>query len=283
MPPRGPDFIIIGAMKAGTTALWAHLSEHPAVFMSAMKETNYFTAEKNWSRGADWYASLFADAPGSALCGEASPSYTKAPAYPGVPARIAAAVPHVKLIYLLREPLARMRSMYLHNVLRGRETASIDRALLDKPKYLDSSRYGYQLSLYLDHFDRRQIHITRAEDLRDDSEAALDELLQFLALKRLDSFPHAIPAAHVTRGRRVSLQLGGRLRSVPAARRLLRLAPRPVRAAIRTSLTRGLDRPEHKLSAAAESELRDRMQPDLEDLHRLLGPSFTGWERDAEG
>lgn len=123
-----PTFVVIGAMKAGTVSLRHYLDEHPDVFLGRggmFGEPNYFVAEYNWSRGRAWYESLFADADADAgqagAIGECSPSYTMAPAFPGVPERMAAVIPDARLVYVVRDPVARMQSMYMHQVSAGRE------------------------------------------------------------------------------------------------------------------------------------------------------------------
>ncbi|MEO1284986.1 MAG: sulfotransferase domain-containing protein, partial [Pseudomonadota bacterium] len=81
-----PHFIIIGAMKSGTTTLYRHLDEHPDVDMSRDKETDLFVSEKNWSRGLGWYSNQFSRA--DAVRGEASPNYSKSRDFPGVAKRM---------------------------------------------------------------------------------------------------------------------------------------------------------------------------------------------------
>ncbi|MGH2725476.1 MAG: sulfotransferase family protein, partial [Actinomycetota bacterium] len=90
---RVPTFIVIGAMKAGTTSLWRYLRSHPQISMPEEKELDYFIAEKNWTRGRDWYVSRFAGAGDAIAVGEASPEYALAHAYPGVPGRMAELIP----------------------------------------------------------------------------------------------------------------------------------------------------------------------------------------------
>ena len=109
-----PTFVVIGAMKAGTVSLCRYLDDHPAVFLGrggTFGEPNYFVAEQNWPRGRDWYESLFDGADGAdkaAAIGECSPSYSWAHAFRGVPERMAQVVPQARLIYVVRDPIARM-------------------------------------------------------------------------------------------------------------------------------------------------------------------------------
>ena len=114
-----PTFVVIGAMKAGTVSLRHYLDEHPDVFLGRggrFGEPNFFVAEYNWPRGRDWYESLFDGAGGAAAIGECSPCYTWAHAFRGVPERMAQVVPEARLVYVVRDPIARMQSMYMHQV-----------------------------------------------------------------------------------------------------------------------------------------------------------------------
>ena len=154
-----PTFVVIGAMKAGTVSLSHYLDQHPDVFLGRggrFGEPNFFVAEQNWPLGRGWYESLFEGAGGAAAIGECSPGYSMAPLFCGVPERMALVVPNARLVYLVRDPIARMQSMYLHQVSAGRERRRPETALLDD-HYLGPSRYGFQLAAFLDHFHRGQV------------------------------------------------------------------------------------------------------------------------------
>jgi hypothetical protein len=140
-----PTFVVIGAMKAGTVNLRHYLDEHPHVFIGR-GEPNFFIAEDNWPRGRGWYESLFDGADRAAAIGECSPCYTWAHLYRGVPERMAQVVPEARLVYVVRDPIARMQSMYTHQVSAGRERRRAEVALLDD-RYLGPSLYGFQLDL----------------------------------------------------------------------------------------------------------------------------------------
>src|SRR5437016_1007207 len=108
-----PSFIVIGAQKAGTTSLDSYLRTHPQVAMSSVKETNFFVEERAWGKGRRWYEGLF-DAAGTATAvGEASPTYSMFPLFAGVPERMARLLPEARLIYLVRDPIERIRSAYI--------------------------------------------------------------------------------------------------------------------------------------------------------------------------
>jgi len=175
-----PTFVVIGAMKTGTSSLANYLRAHPHVFMTTPKEPGFFSLR--WERGLDWYESLFAGAGQAVALGEASTNYTKAPALSGVPGRMASVVPDAKLVYVVRDPLHRIRSHYIHNCAHRGERRSIDAAVRANPDFLDFSRYAYQLGLFLEHFDRQQILIVSSEQLRHERDVVLRRIFEFIGV-----------------------------------------------------------------------------------------------------
>jgi hypothetical protein len=119
-----PDFLVIGAQKAGTTALYAYLRWHPSIAGPFWKEVSFF--DRHWARGEAWYRGQFPLRSSGKVVGEASPSYVF---HPLAPKRVFSLVPEVKLIVLLREPGDRAYSQYQHAVALGRETLSFEDAL----------------------------------------------------------------------------------------------------------------------------------------------------------
>ncbi len=177
-----PTFIVIGAMKAGTTSLYHYLRHDPQVSMPRVKELDFFVEEMNWPRGVPWYRQQFADAgPGQAR-GEASTAYTKFPRFRGVPARMAAVVPEVRLVYVVRDPVERIRSHYQHRVALGAETAPPDVAVEENPIYLDDSRYARQVDQYLEHFAPDQLLIVTSEALRQQRQQAVRRVYEFIGV-----------------------------------------------------------------------------------------------------
>src|SRR5918992_682833 len=138
-----PNLIVIGAQKCGTSALHHYLHLHPDICMSAQKELNFFVESKNWSKGLAWYESNFRGKDGKAkIYGEASPDYTGYPAAPGVPARMHSIVPDAKLILMVRHPVDRIISQYIHLRGSGVETRSLSEALkVPYGESVDSNRY----------------------------------------------------------------------------------------------------------------------------------------------
>jgi hypothetical protein len=177
-----PNFIVIGAMKSGTTSLYQYLKNHEQVFMPTVKELDFFVAESNWSRGLGWYRHQFRAAGGALARGEASTLYTQYPTHDGVPERIARVLPGARLVYVVRDPVERMRSHYQHFLLTGAEERPPEEALLENPVYLECSRYAMQLEQYLDHFPREQILILTSEALRLDRRATVRQVYEFIGV-----------------------------------------------------------------------------------------------------
>jgi hypothetical protein len=179
---RLPNFIVIGAMKSGTTSLFHYLQAHPQAYLSPLKEVEFFVDGRNWRRGLDWYRAQFAGARDAIAVGEASTAYTKYPEYDGVPERIASAIPDARLIYLVRDPIERIRSHYQHRVMTGAERGPIETAVLEDPRYLACSSYAMQLERYLPHFARDRILVVRSEELRSERVETVRRVYAFLGI-----------------------------------------------------------------------------------------------------
>jgi sulfotransferase family protein len=180
---RLPDFVIVGAMKSATSTLYQWLRARPDVHMAWPKETNYFAVPKSWELGIEWYRDQFAEAAAGQLAGEASVIYTS-PQYGDVAAeRMAAAIPNARLIYIVREPIQRLRSHYRHEAQRHRETRSLIECLSEPGNtYLGHSLYHARLEPYARLFPREQILVLRFDDLVRESNPAWFEAQRFLGL-----------------------------------------------------------------------------------------------------
>lgn len=186
-----PDFLIIGAMKAGTTTLYDCLRAHPEVGMSRQKETDFFLNPA--AQGLDWYRGQFD--PARRVKGEASPNYTKRAAFPGVPERAAALVPDAKLVFIARDPVARAASQYRHAILSGAPVPPPE-ALAGSPTFahlVEVSSYAAQLDPWLAHYPRDRLLILRFEDLATDPRPVLSQLAAHLGIA--DRWP-AVDAAN---------------------------------------------------------------------------------------
>jgi Sulfotransferase family len=281
-----PTFVVIGAMKAGTVTLGHYLDEHPNVFLGrggTFGEPNFFIAEQNWPRGRGWYEQLFGGAGGAAAIGECSPSYTWAHAYRGVPERMAQVVPQARLVYVVRDPIARMQSMYMHQVSAGRERRRAEVALLDD-RYLGPSRYGFQLAAFLDHFDSSQVLVIASEVLRDRPREALSAVFNHLGVD-----PAAVDLDKRLRDHRSIDKPVPRLHGFEwLPRRQVKLHPRS-RPDQRTGVARLVTTRRARAGDSAipeelRGQLAERLAPDLRHFEDLIGhkvPSDWRWPTSA--
>lgn len=197
-----PNFLLIGAPKSGTTSLYEYLRQHPQVFMSEMKEPNFFAfeGESLSFRGSgaeinkasitqlEKYKTLFYRA-NHKVVGEASTLYLY---IPKASERIKYYIPEVKLIAVLRNPVDRAYSSFLHLIRQGREPIKdFEKALLVEEeriknnwiflsRYKDVGLYYSQLKRYYDKFDSAQIKVFLYDDLKNDCVGLMKEVYDFL-------------------------------------------------------------------------------------------------------
>ncbi|HEX6131895.1 MAG TPA: sulfotransferase [Actinomycetota bacterium] len=281
---RLPTFLIVGGMKCGTTALYRYLQAHPDVYMPAVKAPEFFVEEANWGRGVDWYRRMFAGAPPDAVAiGEASNAYTKYPTFRGVPERIAAHLPDVRMIYAVRDPIDRIRSHYQTRVWQGDERAPIETAVFDDPRYVAYSRYGMQLERYLACFPRERILVITSEALRNDRVATLRRVLSFVGADA-----EVVPdnadrefyrSGDHARSSLVPLRVRKALkRHLPAAKRGKELENRLFRA---LDVVRGRPAAPPRAPVTMPDDVRARLASLLDDdvrrLRELVGPAVDAW------
>jgi Sulfotransferase domain len=205
-----PDFLVLGAQKAGTTALYAYLRWHPGITGPSWKEVSFF--DRHWWRGVRWYRGQFPLRSRGRLVGEASPSYLF---HPLAPERARAVVPDARLVVVLRDPVDRAYSQYQHEVALGREPLSFEDALAAEegrtrgeverlvadPRafshewwdhtYAARGLYAEQLERWLAMFPRDQLLVVTSDDLGKRPAETYASILSFLgaAPHSLDEYP----------------------------------------------------------------------------------------------
>lgn len=182
---RLPDFLIIGAMKAGTTTLHELLARHPRLAMAQEKEPGYFSRPEVWAKGWAWYGSLFEEAGDDQLCAESSTCYSRWPHFGDVAGRIHEHMPGVKLIYIMRHPVERAYSHYAHN-MRYAVTMGLEEAIEADPAIIDAGLYMTQIEQYLRHFPREQMCFLTMDQLKTDPAGCLRTCQRFLGLEERD-------------------------------------------------------------------------------------------------
>lgn len=272
----GPHFIIIGAMKCATSTLHDRLAEQPGVFMTEPKEPCYFSDDEVYARGEAWYRSLFEDAGPGELRGESSTHYTKLPTHPHTVERCAALRPPesgLKLIYVMRDPIDRIVSQYVHEWSMRLTDAPIDRSVDELPILVDYSRYAMQLSPWFEVYGKERVLPVCFERFTAEPERELERVAAFLGL------PH--PLVHDTRSEAVNASAQriraspwrDRLVEYPALRALRRtLVPKSFRTWVRS---RWAIRDRPRLSDAVRERLESELDPEMKRLGDWLGRELS--------
>jgi hypothetical protein len=177
---RLPEFIIIGAMKSATSTLHNQLSAQPGIFMSTPKEPNFFSDDKVYSQGLGWYSGLFSDADPKDICGESSTHYTKLPDYLDTIQRLKVAIPQPKLIYVMRHPVDRLISHYMHQWSEGVISCDLNQAIDRYPELINYSCYGMQVTPYLKEFGSEAVLPLFFDDLKKNKDKALNRVGEFI-------------------------------------------------------------------------------------------------------
>jgi hypothetical protein len=283
---RLPTFLLIGAMKAGTTSLYHYLSAHPQIATPEYKAPEFFVAESNWHRGIDWYRKQFPPTgPNVLAIGEASNAYAKYPRHQGVPARIAAHLPDVRLVYVVRDPVARIRSHYQTRAAEGSEKAPFAEAVFSNSIYLDYSRYAMQIEQYLEHFPREQLLVITSEDLRESREPTMRRVYEFVGVDPLQAPADLDRDFYRTRDRAAHSPIPLGLRKFlkhrfPRTRRFKELENDTV-GALRRITRRDGEQAVPRAAFDIPDDVRTRIGTELaDDVHRLrayMDAGFSGW------
>jgi hypothetical protein len=273
-----PNVIIIGAMKAGTTSLHYYLNLHPDIFMSEQKELNFFVAERNWPKGLDWYRTQFAsDAP---VRGETSPNYTAHHLFKGIPARMHSVVPDAKLIYLVRDPIERMVSHYVHLLNRNPENRSLEEAFSEEDSnYYQRSKYYMQLQKFTEYYDKDSILVVSNERLRGHRRETLREIFRFLGVDENFDTPDFDQIKHDS-GEKRKLNPTGRalLKVYRGMRKIV-----PATPALKEMIAGGHKNPLYEdikrpmLSPELRAKIAVHLADDVAQLRAYTGRSFSEW------
>lgn len=192
---RLPDVLVAGAQKAGTTWLMRYLSRHPDVFCPP-KEVDFFSNGEIYSRGVEWYREQFSTARTDQITAEKSPGYLYINSgqdfSAGIPARLHALIPEVKLIFTLREPVSRLVSALNHQIEKRRLSPgeNFDQLLKEEMElgpssfgFVHTGLYADQISAYQALFPTAQIRIyLYDEDIAKNPDATLKDVSDFIGV-----------------------------------------------------------------------------------------------------
>ena len=309
MTGRPPQFVIAGAPKAGTTALHAALTTHPGLYLSPVKEPKHYLTDgrpppRSQQRGPgdahsarEWvwrrqdYLALFAAAPEDAVRGESTPFHLYDRA---AQARLAADVPDVKVVAVVRDPVDRAWSNWVHLRADGLEPEAEFLAAVRREEwrvvdgwapfwhYRGLGRYGEQLRDLYRHVPREQVLLLRYRQVVDSPRETLDRVSAFLGVA--PGVAHAVPPENVKpyvadgpRYRALSrLVRAGAALGAYAPPQVWRQVSRPLVAALHAGRA-----PRPPMPVEVRREVLEPLLPDIELLEQLTGESFADWKGDT--
>ncbi|MCP4594300.1 MAG: sulfotransferase [bacterium] len=280
-----PDFLVIGCGKCGTTSLCAMLGAHPDVFVCEPKEPNFLSYDHVYARGWPWYESLFGNAGSARARGEGSVSYAVKQYEDRVLERLLEHMPGVRLIYITRDPLSRIESVYREHHTNGHKHGlympfTIERALDYYPAMLANTRYWDRIRAYRRGIPDDRILILFLEDLRIARDRVLARCFRFLGVDSSVAVDAA--GSHLNPGssKYYDTRLLRRLRTDPrlsaAWSRLPHRVQRPVEWMLRRRFAGSIAwSPEDRHRTLQE------LAPDARRLLRFCGKPETFWSLDA--
>lgn len=278
----GPDFLVIGAMKCGTSTVCAYCEDHPDIFMMPNSEPRFFSHDAHFERGTAWYEQIYFRSRGSErVAGEGSNDYTSLLLYPRSVERIRAYNPDMKLIYVVRHPVQRIVSSWVQH--RGdaldNAPATLDMALRDQADfYLGPSLYGDTLRQYHAAFGADQICVCFMEDLKADPQGFFRRICNFLGVDLLSD----IKRGHQNKGRgkRIPSPLYTRLNHLPGMRFAKKLMPTQLKHTVRRNvLSQKIPSPP-RFNAQSMEILRAQIAPDMQHFLAQQGKPADFWTLD---
>lgn len=271
-----PNLLIVGAPKCGTTSLHHYLAAHPEVSMSDVKELDFFAPDRNWDKGVDWYRSNFPD--DTPVRGESSTSYTRDGSAAETARRVHEVLGAPKIVYLVRDPVDRMRSDYHQYRAVGIEQRPIEEALAAPAnRYLEASRYGSRIAPYVEHLGEDSILVESQERLLNRRSEVLARVFSFLGVRSDVESPEFERMWERSEGKGWAYGLGWKLRERGV--RLPAFLRWPAQRLQRSRLAGGAAataRPP-ELSERLREELASELRPEVARLRELTGARFDEW------
>lgn len=273
------DFIILGAQKCATTTLFDTLALHPRLVGSSDKEPHFFSKGGDWRHRVEEYHRLFTPRP-DALYFEGSTGYTF---YPHQKLEIwkdlHAYNPALKFIYVVRDPVDRIVSAYVHNAGRGHVKNTLDRTLRTEPIYMDISRYYLQIKPFVETFGRENVLLLEFNDLIRQRRATMAKVMDFLGLdlEGLGDFEHV--HTNAAKDKRLSHRRFDLVKRWSGG--LHRKLPQPVVETLMRLTPTDPEKPD--VPPEVRRYIQRLLETDIRQLEVLMQRDFTAWLADIPG
>lgn len=277
---RLPNVLLIGAMKAGTTGLYMDLGEHPDVFLCGDKEPHALCSDDVLSEaGRREYASRYAAARERILI-DASTGYTKRPDQEGMAERARALLDeNFLVIYVVRHPIDRILSHYHHELSIGQAGPSVDEEVRTSPRFVNYSRYAYQLQPWVDAIGLQRIRVVRFEDYKDHRLEVIAQLQGFLGLSPSCSSVDVDKVYNKSHGKPIRNRFWSAIYANSYYRNWLRpWLPMKLRLKIRDHLLPKAPERSSELLPETDRWLRTILTDDVAQLSKLVNRGVPLWD-----
>ena len=274
------DFMIIGAMKCGTTTVANHLAKHPDVCFCHKKEAHFFNTVDDWRANLTDYKQLFENSEGK-LVGEGTPAYTAEPFYlPAIHNRLYAFNPAMKFIYIMRHPVDRMLSHYMHQRARGFTKLPVEEAIETVPVIKGVTKYFSQISPYINRFGKENVLLLFFDDLSNKPNEIFETICGFLKLD-CKKLPDAMERENESAGVAKAHYKVDRLDKSRFLAKVKRFIPAKVRSLLYKTATSAnassaiAEKP--VLSDTFRKKLLTEFEEEIKGMEMLTGKNLSAW------
>ena len=268
---------IIGAMKCGTSSLFEYLAEHPEIAPCSIKEPCFFSSDSNWQKGWDWYYQLWEwDSKVHKIALEASVDYTKVHLYPDVADKISNFQADSKFIYIMRNPLDRIESHYIHGLAQGWGFSKQSLSKHIDSHLIETSKYAKQIEAYYKIFSAKNILLLNFEDFKQQPQQLLQKICEFLDIDPNYQFQDLNKVYNSKQGRKADNSLWLTLSKIKTLRSLGKIISYEQRQAIRKFLSYEI-KSDAKLSDEQRTFIWQLLQEDLNKLTWEYGFDTSNW------
>jgi len=271
-----PSFFIIGPPRTGTSWLYNVLSQC-ARLSDPTKETRFF--DKHFERGLPWYTSHYRKASAGSVIGEIAPTYFASPL---ARERIAALIPHAKIVCTFRNPVDRLVSLYRLKRAYGWISWNFDEALTRDPELMESSRYAAHLKEWVNTFGSSQVMATVHDDIQADPQSYLDKLVDFVGAPRLQLRPaqvrRTLSSEDMTEPRHYYWTRGALMMAEWAKKKRLDSIVASAKRLGALKLFVGGGSAFTEIPPDQRTRLRQMFRPEVDALEAMLNRDFSAWK-----
>ena len=280
--------LIIGAMKCGTTSLFDYLSQHPEIAPCSQKEPHFFSKSANYGLGYNYYQSLWNWHPQQhKIALEATPGYTKvthkdeANAAENIALMQSKQQVNFKFIYIMRHPLERIESHYIHESLKSerQNKKSISRI---EQKIIDTSKYALQISEFYQRFPSSSILLLNFDELKSDPETLLRKVCLFLEIDSEFKFERTKAVHNSKKQLRIPVPGWRKIRQQSLLKYLSQKVSDRQKKVVKSLLGKRANL-DFELDSQLERDILDELRPDLMELEYKYQFDVKSWQLDIRG